>query len=191
MPVSIECLVNVCMHLQQWLQNCTSPLSIFGMGDKYLQLFGLEKDGGVGLSRWTSFSSLCSWCSMFWLHWLIVSFNCCFWGGGYPSRQLFTYMEMLPLPMKASVMHTFPLSNEGSLVCHSVYSETRVISEDRWHSRLLLCIWQCHVLSLHVVNDSGLSRPRIEHLTFPYYSYQCDTASDASLHVVWDLNWLL
>ena len=60
--------------------------------------------------------------------------------------------------------HSWPLSSEGSLTCHT-YCDTglpfiMVISEDPWHSHLLPSVWQwsCHYLFY----DLGLSRPRNE-----------------------------
>ena len=52
--------------------------------------------------------------------------------------------------------HSWPLSSEGSLKCHT-YCDTslpfiRVISEDAWHSHLLSSVWQwsCHYLFLRL-----------------------------------------
>ena len=52
--------------------------------------------------------------------------------------------------------HSWPLSSEGSLTCHS-YCDTllpfkMVISEDPWHSHLLPSVWQwsCHYLFLRL-----------------------------------------
>ena len=54
------------------------------------------------------------------------------------------------LQIFAFVLHLRPLSSEGSLACHA-YCDTghpfeMVISEDPWHSHLLLSVWQwsCH-----------------------------------------------
>ena len=59
--------------------------------------------------------------------------------------------------------HSWPLSSEGSLMCHT-HCDTglpfiMVISEDPWHLHLLPSIWQwsCHYLFLRL-----RSRPRIE-----------------------------
>ena len=52
--------------------------------------------------------------------------------------------------------HSWPLSIEGSLACHTYCDKGHlfitVISEDPWHSHLLLSIWQwsCHYLFLRV-----------------------------------------
>ena len=61
--------------------------------------------------------------------------------------------------------HSWPLSNEGSLICHT-HCDTglpfiMVISEDPWHSHLLPSVWQwsCHYLFFY---DLGLLRPGIE-----------------------------
>ena len=56
--------------------------------------------------------------------------------------------------------HTWPLSSEDSLTCHT-YCDTglpfiMVMSEDPWHSHQLPSVWQWSF------NDLGLSRPGIE-----------------------------
>ena len=65
--------------------------------------------------------------------------------------------------------HSWPLSSEGSLACHT-YCDTghlfiMVISEDPWHSNLMRSVWQwsCHYL----FNDLSLSRLGFEHQLEP------------------------
>ena len=63
--------------------------------------------------------------------------------------------------------HSWPLSSEGSLACHTCcatgLSLIMVISEDPWHSHLLPSVqqWSCHYLFY----DIGLSRLGFEHPT--------------------------
>ena len=70
--------------------------------------------------------------------------------------------------------HSWPLSSEGSLACHtycdSGHPFIMVTSEDQWHSHLLPSVsqWSCHYLFYYF----GLSRLGIEHLTF-----HCATAA--------------
>ena len=60
------------------------------------------------------------------------------------------------LQILTNARHSWPLSSEGSLTCHS-YCDTglpciMVISEDPWHSPLLPSVWQwsCHYLFLRL-----------------------------------------
>ena len=51
-----------------------------------------------------------------------------------PTREYFTHMETSALPVKGYARHSWPVSNEGSLACHS-FCDTRnslimAISED-------------------------------------------------------------
>ena len=52
--------------------------------------------------------------------------------------------------------HSWSVSNEGSLTCHTYCHSSNpfimVISEDPWHSHLLLNVWQlsCHYMSLRL-----------------------------------------
>ena len=52
--------------------------------------------------------------------------------------------------------HSWPLSSEGSLTCHTYYDTglpfIMVISEDPWHSHLMPSVWQwsCHYLVLRL-----------------------------------------
>lgn len=144
------------------------------MGDKYLQLSGLKKDGMGGWYIIITFRQdgrvsvlfaadvPCSGCISSLYRLIVVCEE-----GSIPLDNFSLIWRCYRCRWRHVLRtHCHQLSNEGSLACNRVYSETRVSSEDRWHSRLLLCVWQCHALSLNVVNDSGLSRPRIEHPTF-------------------------
>ena len=63
--------------------------------------------------------------------------------------------------------HSWSLSSEGSLACHT-YCDTghpfiMVISEDPWHSHLLLSVWQwsCHYLFLRLRSvAAGIRTPK-------------------------------
>ena len=73
------------------------------------------------------------------------------------GRQIFTY-----------AWHLWPLRSEGSSACHT-FCDTglpfiMVISENPWHSHLMLTVWQwsCHYL----FNDLRLLRLEFEHPTF-------------------------
>ena len=79
----------------------------------------------------------------------ILSFFVCLFGGFRPTQEFFTHFEIL-----THVWHSWPLSSNGSLACHT-YCDTgqsfiMVISENPWHSYLLPSIWQwsCHYLIL-------------------------------------------
>ena len=74
--------------------------------------------------------------------WFFVCLFVCLFRIFRPNRELFTYR------------HSWPLSSEGSLACHS-YCDTghpfiMVISEDPQHTHLLLSVkqWSCHYLSV-------------------------------------------
>ena len=72
--------------------------------------------------------------------------------------------------------HSWPLSSEGSLTCHT-YCDTglpfiKVFSEDPWHSNLLSSVWQwsCHYLFLRLRSvatgdQTPISRMRCERST--------------------------
>ena len=62
--------------------------------------------------------------------------------------------------------HSWPLSSEGSLACHTYYDTGQpfmmVISEDPWHSHLLPSFWQwsCHYLFLRLRSTvAGIRTP--------------------------------
>ena len=84
-----------------------------------------------------------------------------------PTREFFTHMDTIAgkgLHFFTYARHSWPLSSEGSLTCHT-YCDTglpfiMVISEDPWHSHLLPSVWQwsCHTCFY----DSGVSRPGVE-----------------------------
>ena len=62
--------------------------------------------------------------------------------------------------------HSWPLSSEGSLACHTYYDTGQpfimVISEETWHSHLLPSFWQwsCHYLFLRLRSTvAGIRKP--------------------------------
>ena len=90
--------------------------------------------------------------------WVYSIILCFFVWGFLHIREFFTYMETSPLPAKNCKF--WPMFGthghwtwEGSLAWHTYYDMghtfTMVISEDPWHSKLLLSVWQwsCHYLS--------------------------------------------
>ena len=81
-----------------------------------------------------------------------------------PTREFFTHLETSPLHILTYALHSWPLSSEGSLACHTLcdtwYPFIIVISKDPWHLHLLPSVWQwnCHTC----FNDLCQSRPKIE-----------------------------
>ena len=67
--------------------------------------------------------------------------------------------------------HSWPLSSEGSLTCHT-HCDTGllVISEDPWHSHLLPSVWQwsCHYLFLRLRSVSTGDRIRFSDIKKSY-----------------------
>ena len=99
----------------------------------------------------------------------------CLFGVFRPTREFFTHMETSPAGEGLQIFtfdrHSWPLSSEGSLTCHT-YCDTghpfiMVISEDPWHSHLLPSVWQwsCHYLFLRPRSvATGIRTPNLLHV---------------------------
>ena len=94
--------------------------------------------------------------------WWLELFQVCLFVWSLPShwRIFHSYEEVTiageGLQILTYPRHSWPLSSEGPLICHT-HCDTglpfiMVISEDQWHSHLLLSIWQwsCHYLFLRL-----------------------------------------
>ena len=84
--------------------------------------------------------------------------------------------------------HSWPLSSEGSLTCHT-WCDTglpfiMVISEDPWHSHLLLSVWQwsSHYLFLRLRSGATWNRTACEANALPLRHLGC-------LKLDWLINW--
>ena len=90
-----------------------------------------------------------------------ASVSVCLFGVFCPTRDFFhSYGDVTiageGLQILTYARHSWPLSSEVSLMCHTYYDTglrfIMVISEDPWHSHLLPSVWQwnCHYLFLRL-----------------------------------------
>ena len=108
---------------------------------------------------------------------LFVSFV---WDFSSHSRIFHSYWDVTiageGLQISTYARHSWPLSSEGSLACHT-YCDTghpfiMVIFEDLWHSHPLpsVCQWSCHYLFLRqVCRDRGWN-PDLPHGSHCYWT---------------------
>ena len=103
---------------------------------------------------------------------------CCFflfvWSFWSRSRIFHSYGDVTftseGLHILTYARHSWPLSNESSLACHTYcntgYPFLMVISENPWHSYLLLSVlqWSCHYLFLRLRSiAAGIRTPNLPH----------------------------
>ena len=114
----------------------------------------------------------------------IVCLSICLFGV-YPTTDFHSFGDVTGegLQILTYDRHSWPLSSEGSLTCHT-YCDTglpfiMVISEDQWHTHLLSSVWQwsCHYLFLRLRSvatgdRTPISRTRGERFTSTQKNYE-------------------
>ena len=110
-----------------------------------------------------------------------ADFVCLFvWGLSSHSRIFHSHGDVTiageGLQILTYARHSWPLSSEGSLTCHT-YCDTglpfkMVISEDPWHSHLLPSVWRwsCHYLFLRLRSVATGDRTPISRMRGDLYA---------------------
>ena len=83
------------------------------------------------------------------------------------SNIFHSYVDVIITGEKLQILtyarHLWPLSSEGSLVCHTYCDRghpfIKVISEDPWHSHLMLSVWQWSCRYLNRSVTAGFENP--------------------------------
>ena len=99
---------------------------------------------------------------------------CLVWSLSSHSRIFHSYGDVTiageGLQILSYAQHSWPLSSEGSLTCHTHcdtgLSFIMVISEDPWHSHLMQSVWQwsCHYLFLRLRSVATWDRTPISRM---------------------------